>query len=194
MIVPYRSLSALTVPENRGCRLISKYRCFVEYLNDSIVLFFESTKFMMKKLLRSLIPLVAFIGLALQLQAAGDDWQTDFKAALATAKAENKPVLVDFTGSDWCGWCIRLDKEVFSKQAFKDYAKESLVLLEIDFPRGIEQSPALEAQNEALAAKYKVRGFPTILLLSGDGEVLGRTGYQKGGAEAYVAHLKELLN
>ncbi len=149
---------------------------------------------MMKKLLRSLIPLVAFTALALQVQAAGDDWQTDFKAALATAKAENKPVLVDFTGSDWCGWCIRLDKEVFSKQAFKDYAKDSLVLLEIDFPRGKEQSPALEAQNEALAARYKVRGFPTILLLSGDGEVLGRTGYQEGGAEAYVEHIKELLN
>lgn len=147
----------------------------------------------MKTLLRSLLPFVAFIGLALQAQAAGDDWQTNFKAALATAKAENKPVLVDFTGSDWCGWCIRLDEEVFSKQVFKDYAKESLVLLEIDFPRRSEQSPALEAQNEALATKYKVRGFPTILLLSADGEVLARTGYQEGGAEAYIEHLKELL-
>ena len=150
----------------------------------------------MKKSLLSLLALTAFLGIALQVQvqAAGDDWPTDFKAALATAKAENKPVLVDFTGSDWCGWCIRLDKEVFSKQAFKDYATESLVLLEIDFPRGKEQSPELEAQNEALAAKYKVRGFPTILLLSGEGEVLGRTGYQKGGPEAYVEHIKELLN
>lgn len=146
----------------------------------------------MKKLIRSLIPLIAIVGLALQVQAS-DNWETDFKAALATAKAEGKPVLVDFTGSDWCGWCIRLDKEVFSKQAFKDYAKDSLVLLEVDFPRAKEQSPSLIAQNEALATKYKIRGFPTILLLSGDGELLGRTGYQDGGADAYVEHLKELI-
>ncbi len=120
-------------------------------------------------------------------------WMTDFEAAQAKAKAENKPLLVDFTGSDWCGWCIRLDKEVFSQQAFKAYAVENFVLVEIDFPRGKEQSDELKAQNQALAQKYSIRGFPTILVLDAEGEVIERTGYRPGGAEKYVEHLQEIL-
>lgn len=125
--------------------------------------------------------------------ASHADWMTDFEAAKAKAKAENKPILVDFTGSDWCGWCIKLDNEVFSKKAFKSYAAESLVLLEIDFPRKGDQSAALKAQNEALAEKYEIRGFPTILLIDHEGKVIERTGYQRGGAANYVEHLKGLL-
>lgn len=124
---------------------------------------------------------------------AHSDWMTNFEAAKAKAKAENKPILVDFTGSDWCGWCIKLDKEVFTKAPFKEYAAENLILLEIDFPRKKEQSAEQKAQNEALAEKYGIRGFPTILLLDAEGKVIERTGYQRGGAENYVTHLKGLL-
>jgi protein disulfide-isomerase len=92
-----------------------------------------------------------------------------------------------------CGWCIKLDKEVFSQKAFKDYAASELILVEVDFPQGKEQSGALKAQNEALAKKYGIRGFPTIVLLSPEGELIGNTGYRPGGAEAYVAHLKKAL-
>ena len=120
-------------------------------------------------------------------------WMTDFEAAKAKAKAEGKPMLVDFTGSDWCGWCIRLDKEVFSKPAFKDYAAENLILVEIDFPRRKEQSAELKAQNEALAEKYGIRGFPTILIMDAEGEVIERTGYRRGGPGKYVDHLKGIL-
>ncbi|HKK17272.1 MAG TPA: thioredoxin family protein [Opitutales bacterium] len=120
-------------------------------------------------------------------------WMTDFDAAKAKAEAEGKPMLVDFTGSDWCGWCIKLDKEVFSKTSFKDYASENLVLVEIDFPRGKEQSAELKAQNEALAKQYGIRGFPTILLLDAEGKVIERTGYRRGGPEKYVEHLKGIL-
>ena len=120
-------------------------------------------------------------------------WMTDFDAAKAKAEAENKPMLVDFTGSDWCIWCIKLDKEVFSKQAFRDYAAENFILVEIDFPRKKEQPAELKAQNEALAKKYGIRGFPTILILDADGEVIKRTGYVRGGAEKYVEHLREIL-
>ena len=120
-------------------------------------------------------------------------WMTDFEAAKVKAKAENKPMLLDFTGSDWCGWCIKLDKEVFGEAAFKDYAAAELVLVELDFPRGKGQSAELKAQNEALAKQYGVRGFPTILLLSPDGELIEKTGYQRGGAEAYVEHIKAIL-
>ena len=78
-------------------------------------------------------------------------WELNFEQAQARAKAENKPMLLDFTGSDWCGWCIRLDKEVFSQTEFKAYAAESLVLVELDFPRGKAQSAEIKAQNKALA-------------------------------------------
>lgn len=125
--------------------------------------------------------------------AGGEGWMTDFEAAQAKAAEKAKPMLLDFTGSDWCGWCIKLKKEVFSQDAFQSYAKDELVLVEIDFPRSKEQSDEVKAQNEALAKKYGIRGFPTILLLSPEGELIGRTGYQPGGATKYVAHLKEIL-
>ena len=134
-----------------------------------------------------------FLFLVLATASADETWMTDFNAALAKAKAEKKPLLVDFTGSDWCGWCIKLDKEVFSKDAFKTFANTELVLVEIDFPNRKKQSKALKAQNKELAKKYGIRGFPTILLFSPDGEVIGKTGYQAGGPEAYVKHLRELL-
>lgn len=124
---------------------------------------------------------------------AAEGWMTDFPAAQTKATGEGKPLLLDFTGSDWCGWCIRLDREVFSQAAFKDFAASELVLVELDFPRGKKQSAEVRAQNEALAAKYGVEGFPTLILLSAEGDVLARTGYREGGAEAYVEHLQALL-
>ncbi|MBL6829208.1 MAG: thioredoxin family protein, partial [Puniceicoccaceae bacterium] len=110
---------------------------------------------------------------------AGDDWMTDFAAAKIKAAAEQKPLLLDFTGSDWCGWCIKLDKEVFSQKVFKEFAADNLVLVELDFPRGKEQSEDLKAQNKALSEKYGIRGFPTILVLSPEGELIEKTGYQR---------------
>lgn len=118
---------------------------------------------------------------------------SDFGAAQSQAKAEGKPMLLDFTGSDWCGWCIRLDEEVFSQDAFKAYAAANLILVELDFPRKKNQSAELKAQNKALSEKYGVRGFPTIVVLSPAGDLLGTTGYRRGGPEDYVLHLQELL-
>lgn len=125
---------------------------------------------------------------------AGEGWMTDFEAAKTKAVAENKPLLLDFTGSDWCGWCIKLDKEVFSQEEFKAYANESLVLVELDFPRDASKLPAgVAEQNEALAKKYGIRGFPTILVLTPEGKLVEKTGYQRGGAGAYVDHIKEIV-
>ena len=136
---------------------------------------------------------VFFLGLSINLHA-DVNWMTDFEAAKARAKAEEKHMLINFTGSDWCAWCIKLDKEVFSKPAFKSYAEQDLVLVEIDFPRREQkQSQELKDQNEKLAMRYNVRGFPTILILSSDGSLIGRTGYESGGAEAYVAHIRKML-
>jgi thioredoxin-related protein len=136
--------------------------------------------------------LMSLIGLQASL-SAGEGWMTDFEAAKAKAAAENKPLLVDFSGSDWCGWCIKLNKEVFSQTAFQEYADDTLVLVELDFPRSKPQPAELKAQNEALARQYGIRGFPTVLVLSPDGKLIERTGYQRGGAEAYVAHIQSIL-
>lgn len=120
-------------------------------------------------------------------------WLTDFEAAKKQAAEKNLPILADFSGSDWCGWCIKLDNEVFSQDAFRKYAEDNLVLFLADFPNSKPQTSEVKAQNEALAQKYGIRGFPTVLLLDATGNVLAQTGYQAGGAEAYVEHIKELL-
>jgi len=121
-------------------------------------------------------------------------WLTNYEQALKVATEKNRPVLVDFTGSDWCGWCIKLDKEVFSKDAFKAYARDNLVLLKLDFPRRKMLPKEKSARNQELAEIFGIRGFPTIVLLGADGKEKARTGYQRGGAEAYVEHLKGLLD
>lgn len=128
----------------------------------------------------------AFGGLAAEENSL---WQTDFKAAQAKAKAEKKLLLLDFTGSDWCGWCIRLDQEVFNTEAFRSEAPKHFVLVQLDFPQGKELPEALAAQNAKLADQYSVQGYPTILLLDADGALVARTGYRPGGEEAYLKHL-----
>ena len=132
------------------------------------------------------------LGLAVAVSAGDDNWQTDFKKAQQEAKANNKLLLVDFTGSDWCGWCIKLNREVFSQPEFKDYASKNLVLLEVDFPRRKEQSVALKKQNVGLAEEYQVQGFPTIIVLNGDGRKIGELGYMEGGPTAFIAQLEKL--
>ncbi len=117
----------------------------------------------------------------------------DFAAAKKESAAFSQPIFVFFTGSDWCGWCVKLRQEALDTKAFEKFAADNLILFEADFPRGKKQSGAVKKQNEELAARFGVRGYPTVLLLDAEGKELGRTGYRKGGADAYVAHLKELL-
>lgn len=121
-------------------------------------------------------------------------WQTDFDKAKTQAKAEKKLLLVDFTGSDWCTWCQKLQTEVFGKEAFKAGAPKQFVLVELDFPRGKKKlSEKVAKANDTLAKQYKVQGFPTILVLDADGSVMAKTGYRPGGAEKYVEHLGDLV-
>jgi len=101
-------------------------------------------------------------------------------------------MLLDFTGSDWCGWCILLEREVFSKPQFKEYASKNLVLIEVDFPKVKKLSDAVRKQNVRLAQRYQVQGFPTIIVLNGDGQVVGELGYVKGGPTAFIAELERL--
>lgn len=165
---------------------------------------------MKKKIISILLGVLAF-GAVFQMQAAEPavaeqtaeaaviakvkqgDWLENYAEALAAAKQLKRPVLIDFTGSDWCGWCIRLDREVFSQKAFIKYAKRDLVLLKLDFPQRKKLSEALQKQNMELAKKFGIRGFPTIVIVDAEGKEIARTGYQRGGAKNYVDHLKDLL-
>ena len=119
-------------------------------------------------------------------------WTEDYDKALAQAKTEKKLVLLDFTGSDWCGWCIKLDKEVFSKPEFKDYAKQNLVLVELDFPQQKQQTKKIKEQNGKLQGEYKIRGYPTVIVLNGEGKKVGELGYMEGGPKAFTAELDKL--
>jgi thioredoxin-related protein len=121
-----------------------------------------------------------------------EKWETSFEKARAAAQAGNKDILMNFTGSDWCGWCIRLGQEVFQHDAFAEYARKNFVLLELDFPRGFELDESLQQQNDALQAQFGVEGFPAILLLDSQGRAYAQTGYQPGGPPAYTEHLETL--
>ncbi|OQY38387.1 MAG: hypothetical protein B6226_03740, partial [Candidatus Cloacimonetes bacterium 4572_65] len=111
-------------------------------------------------------------------------WLENYEEALQLASKENKLVLIDFTGSDWCIWCKRLKAEVFTQEAFKKYAAENLVLLELDFPSTFKDLPQeVQAERRSLATKYEIKGYPTILLTDASGKVVARTGYQDGGPE-----------
>ena len=126
-----------------------------------------------------------------QMVASEGEWLTDVPKALDRAKAEQKVVLLDFTGSDWCGWCKRIDKEVFSTTEFKEYARKNLVLVEVDFPRQKKLRPELKKANDALQNRYKVEGFPTFVVLNGEGREIGRqVGYLEGGSKAFIAKLE----
>lgn len=137
--------------------------------------------------------LALFTAILLPALVEAGEWMTDFDDAKKIAAERNIPILVNFSGSDWCGWCIRLDKEVFSKEAFQAFAKKEVVLFLADFPRRTPLPEDVKKQNEALAQQFGVRGFPTILLLDADGELILRTGYKPGGPEAYIQHLRESM-
>ena len=127
----------------------------------------------MKMLTRCVICLV--LGVA---SCAASQWQTNYDKALATAKAENKRVLINFTGSDWCRPCINMQERVFSQDEFLDYAERNLILLEIDYPARKVLPDELRKQNQKLKSQFKLFGFPTLALLDSSGNVLGTsTGY-----------------
>src|SRR6266853_5825857 len=118
-------------------------------------------------------------------------WLTDVPKAVQQAKEENKLVMLDFTGSDWCGWCIKLNKDVFATQEFADYAKKNLVLVEVDFPRHKELAADQKKANQALQEKYKIEGYPTIIVLNPEGKKLGDLGYMNS-PKPFIKKLDDL--
>ena len=142
--------------------------------------------------------LAAFVALMIAAlpALAGPKWYTDLDEAKAVAVKENKPLLVDFTGSDWCGYCIKLHAEVFDKPEFEAFAK-NYVLVELDFPNKKPQPAEEKAKNKATQTKFGVSGFPTVLLIDAkSGEAYGRqSGYGPGtGPKAYIEKLSAFKN
>jgi thioredoxin-related protein len=140
----------------------------------------------MKKIMIALIACCAIV----RLHAADVTWLTDVPKAEVQAKDGNKLVLMDFTGSDWCAWCKKMDKDTFAQPQFADYAQKNLVLVQLDYPANKPQPDDLKAANAALAKKYNIQGYPTLIALKPDGTVVWtQVGYLEGGPQALIDQL-----
>jgi uncharacterized protein YyaL (SSP411 family) len=139
----------------------------------------------MKTTLRLLAACSALIAVS---AARAAEWTEDYASAVAQAKKEHKMILLDFTGSDWCVWCHRTDKEVFDTRKFKDFADKKLVLVKVDFPKSRPMPDGVKAQNAKLQEKYGIEGYPTLVVLSpGEKVVFAQEGYKEGGPDAFLA-------
>lgn len=136
-------------------------------------------------------------------KAEEDNWLVDIDKAYKLSKETNKPILANFTGSDWCGWCKRLRAEVFSKTEFKEWAEENVVLLELDFPRRKRLPEEQVQQNRGLQQAFQVTGFPTIWVFSMDKPegkenyaltAYGKTGYLSGGAANFTKEVDKMIS
>lgn len=142
-----------------------------------------------------LLLMLSVVALAASRQKESTGWTNDFKKSSALARSENKYMLLNFTGTDWCSWCIKLQREVFSKNNFKKFANKSLVCVEIDFPKKTKQTEAIKKQNRKLKERYWVNAYPTIIILTPDGKLIGKIiGYRGGGSGKYIEQLVEIIN
>jgi thioredoxin-related protein len=130
------------------------------------------------------------MGTALAVPPPG--WTEDYAKALEKAKTEKKNLLLDFTGSDWCGYCKLLDKEVFATAEFKSWAKDNVVLVKVDFPHSTPQTAKVKQQNSELKSQHPVNGYPTVVILDPEGKELAKkVGYHPGsGPTAYLEEFK----
>ena len=115
------------------------------------------------------------------------EWLKSYDEAVELSKQSGKPILADFTGSNWCGYCVKLKKEVFDTPQFKAWAAENVVLLELDYPRPNLQADWIKQQNNMLRDRYKIDSYPTVMILNHDGSVVGSQGYMKGGPERWIS-------
>jgi protein disulfide-isomerase len=128
-------------------------------------------------------------------------WYTDVSLASQAAAAENKPMLLFFTGSDWCGWCHRLQREVFNTPAFTTWASSDVILVELDFPRNKVLPQNIMEQNQMLQRQFGVQGYPTVWFVNVTKEAdklnlapLSSSGYLQGGPEVWITNAKAIIN
>ena len=143
----------------------------------------------MKNILSLLLLFIASLGYS-------QDWRTNFKEASSDAAAQSKPIVLVFSGSDWCAPCIKLDKNIWQSEAFKNYATANYILQRADFPRKKQNQleGELEKQNRGLAEKYNSDGiFPLVVVLDAKGKVLGKTTYKNVSPEEYIQELNDFI-
>ena len=151
--------------------------------------------------MKYLIPaFITLLSLNVKAQETAAVWQTDLAVAVDIAIRENKPLFLFFTGSDWCGWCKRLQSEVFSKPEFAQWAKDKVVLVELDFPRMKQLDPKIQQQNVEMAQMFEVRGYPTVWFVTASKQntqvalgKLGSTGYVAGGPSVWISSANRIL-
>lgn len=139
---------------------------------------------MMKKII---IVAVFILGSLVSQAQEGQVWHTNIDEAISVSKKENKPLFLFFTGSDWCGWCIRLQKEVFKTPEFTAWAKDNVVLVELDFPRKNMQTDEIKKQNMELQQFFAVQGYPTVWFTKAGIDPSGKTSFEKQGSQGYMA-------
>lgn len=138
---------------------------------------------------------ILFVCLGFTGAHAGElEWVTDFNEATNIARSENKPIVAFFTGSDWCGWCKKLDREVFAKGEFATNVGDKFVWFLADFPRNQHQATDIKNQNKGLAQRFAVKGYPTVIILDPNEKIVARTGYESGGPRHYADHLTNLAS
>ena len=142
----------------------------------------------MKKLFACLLTVLTVCIFAKDLH-----WNLDYNRALEISRKTGKPVFAFFTGSDWCGWCIKLDQEILSRKEMERYLNQNFILFKADFPRRNPPPKHIMAFNQKLMEKYGVRGYPTIIILDGRGKKLGQTGYMRGGSAAMIRTLDKYV-
>ncbi|MFB9078478.1 thioredoxin family protein [Flavobacterium procerum] len=142
--------------------------------------------------MKKILLIVLFFSIS-AMQAQDLKWYTDVREAITVSNKVQKPMLMFFTGSDWCGWCIRLQNEVLKTPEFKKWAQENVILVELDYPRAVAQTPEIKSQNNELQQAFGIQGFPTVFFTSAeskDGRInfkgLGKTGYVAGGPMAWL--------
>lgn len=150
----------------------------------------------MKKIIFSLMLVLG----SLNIQAQELTWYDDVNKAIEVAAKEKKPLMMFFTGSDWCGWCMRLQKEVFVKPEFAKWAKQNVVLVELDYPRRKQLKPEIANQNNQLQQMFAVQGYPTVWFVRAfvvkekvEFQQIGSTGYVAGGPESWIGTANEIL-
>ena len=137
---------------------------------------------------------------AISMLAQDIYWETNLEAATKVSLKTKKPFMLFFTGSDWCGWCIRLQKEVFKTPEFATWAKDNVVLVELDFPRRTPQADKIKMQNSEMQQLFQVQGYPTVWFVNPTKvkektnlDKLGSTGYVAGGPTAWIATAEPFL-
>ncbi len=124
----------------------------------------------------------------------GIKWYSNYNEALAQAKKENKPLFLYFTGSDWCGWCKKMESEIFATREFSSTAGTRFIFVDVDFPMSTSLPADIKQQNQALKEKYGVTGYPTVVIIDSNEKFIGETGYRPGGGSAYAEYISGLLN